>query len=75
MREDELADTSLLRHLSALSGVQMGWAGAIGRERAIEDGKVGISAEPDECITILCVSRIHDRLPPILDPIADAREI
>ena len=53
MREDKLADAGLLRHLTALSGVQMSGTRTIGRERAIESGKIGISAKPDELTAIL----------------------
>ncbi len=53
----------------------MGGSWTIGRERTIEYGKIGISAKPDECVAILRVTGVHDRLTTIFDPIADRREI
>jgi len=53
MREDQLADAGLIRHLTALSCVQMSRAWAIGRKRTIEYDKIGIGAKPDECVAIL----------------------
>jgi len=56
MRQDELADPCLLGYLSALSGVQMDRAWSIGRERTVENGKIGISAETHEAGAILGVA-------------------
>jgi hypothetical protein len=53
MREDQLADAGLLRHLTALSCVEMSRAWSISRKRTIEYGKIGIGAKPDERIAIL----------------------
>jgi hypothetical protein len=45
MREDELANASLLCHLTALPGVQMGGPWTVGWEGTIEHGHVGILAQ------------------------------
>lgn len=56
MGKDELADTSLFRHLAALAGMEMGRTRAVGWERAIEHSKAGIHTQPDHLITILSIS-------------------
>jgi len=53
MREDQLADASLLRHLTALPGMQMNRARPIGWERTIQNGKIDLSTETHETGAIL----------------------
>ena len=42
MRQDELANAGLPGDLAALSRVQMDGTRSIGRERAVQNGKIGV---------------------------------
>ena len=53
MRQHELADSGLSRHLSTLTGMQMDRARPTRREGTVQYRQIDISTEAHEAVTVL----------------------